>query len=224
MADCAIIYKGRMVPVPFAVKTFEDTGWRFHGRFRTSTRLIVNHTTAAENPPGTVYRTLSEHKNAFKAPEPLSIHFVVDSEGRIYQMADTELRCAHTGTSENDVSIGIEFICRMSNLSAPTKGVERERVADIIHGKLVRYDNVTERQILAGVALNEALCNLYNLPLRCPTNATGDVLGAVMSDDTRKTHRGVCGHLNLKATKPDPGLRLLRAIHAHGMHRPDDVA
>lgn len=226
MADCAVIYKGRKIEVPFAVKTYEDTGWRFHGRFRTSTRLIVNHTTAAENPPEAVYRNMSEHLNALKEKEPLSIHFVVDSEGRIYQMADTELRCVHTGTMENACSIGIEFICRLSNLAAPTKGVARERVTDIVHGRLLRYDNLTERQTLAGVALNEALCKLYNLPLRCPTDRTGDVLSREMTEDARKAHRGVVGHLHLKSTKPDPGMRLLRAIHAHGMHRegPGDVA
>lgn len=217
MAECAIIYKGRKIKVPFAVKTWEDTSWRFHGRFRTETHLIVNHTTGAENPPEAVFRNLNEHKNAFKDPEPLSVHFVVDSEGRVYQMADTELRCAHTGTPFNDTSIGIEFICRL-NANVPDKGVEREVVSDIIHGRRVVYATLTERQTLAGIALNEALCKLYGLPLAVPLHTNGDVLRGVCTG--LSAHRGCCGHLHLKETKNDPGIRFLRMLHAHGMLPP----
>jgi hypothetical protein len=215
VADHAVLFRGRLMKVPFEVRGPTDHGMRFRGRFRAQTWQITNHTTGAENSPHQMFNNLSS------AEPPLSVHFAVDPEARVYQFADTELRCSHVGTSANDWTIGIEFICRFDALDdVPHKGVVRARVTDFIHGQACVYDALTPKQLAIGVKLNEALCDLYDLPMQVPLAPSGDVWATTMSAAQLKRFRGCTPHFLYKPTKRDPGLRLLRAIHERGQERP----
>lgn len=215
----AVLYKGRLIRVPFEVRGPDEHGMQFHGRFRTSTRQITNHTTGAENTPHQMYHNMMTHE-AYGKRSPLSVHFCVDPEGKVYQFADTELLCAHVGTKANAVTVGIEFVCRFDDFDkVPHKGVQRLRITDRIHGKACTYDALTPAQITTGVALNEALCDLYNLPLVVPMSPAGNVWATALTDTQLSGFKGCTGHLHYKPGKRDPGLRILRAIQERGEER-----
>ena len=213
-----VICRGMPRDVPFQVRTWRETGYEFVGRARTATTLVVNHWTGAENTPSQLYNNLIKHKNAFKAPEPLAVHFVVDRFGMIFQMMDTESRGAHCVGNYKDlrpnaVSIGIEYIGRGSALdNVPSKGVTRERRKERVHGRLVEYDDLLPEQIAAGVALNEALCALYKLPLRVPEAPDGRIRADQLTEAEAKRFSGCAEHYHLQAGKVDCCGAMVRAL------------
>lgn len=210
--------RGMPIPVDYAVRGWAETGFRFQGRSRTITTAIVLHATAAENPPATVYHNLANHAayttrgdETSKIPQPLSIHFVVDKDGIVYQMADTELRASHCAAHGlNNLSIGIEFINRMTT-TVPARGVERELVAEAIHHRRMRYYELLPAQIRTGVRLTRTLCNLYGLPYRVPLEA-GEPMLYALPEAKLRTYTGILGHAHAEENKVDPGLGILRAI------------
>lgn len=210
------------IPADFASRDWRETGFRFDGRRRTLTTAVVCHWTGGEGPPGAVYNTLLNHKSIVTAPdgqiieraEPLSIHFVVDKDGIVYQMADTELRASHCAAHGlNSLSIGIEFINRGSALDVPARGAQRELVTEVIHDRKTKYWEMTVAQLRAGVKLTRTLCNLYGLPYRVPTDAAGEPVLYALPDSKMRVYTGVLGHAHAERKKLDPGLGILRAIH-----------
>ncbi len=212
-----LICRGMKVDVDFPVRTYLETGWQFHGRSRVTCQVVVNHWTAAENPPSMVYTNMLNHAvfvDGDRNPQPLSVHFVVDKDGIVFQMADTELRAAHCKAHGlNSSSIGIEFIGRGTGLDLPSRGVERELVTESIQGRKTRYYELTLAQVRVGVKLNRELCRLYGLPLRVPVDKEGKPHLYALPDAAMRTFTGCIGHGHAEARKTDCGLALLRAIH-----------
>jgi hypothetical protein len=205
----------------------EVRGWREHGLhfatpMRTLTKVVINHWTGAENSPMQMFNSMRLHTSAKTGhPEPLSVQFAVDALGVIWQFADASARCSHCAGSydgevrPNSFSVGIEFICRGTALDAPSKGVQRQRAHDMIHGHLTTYDDLTPAQVASGIKLNEALCAAYELPMRVPQKG-GDVYATALPAAYASSYRGCAGHLNFQLGKSDPGLSLLRALHEYG--------
>ncbi len=215
--DWYIMCRGMAVPVDYAVRGWRETGFRFEGRHRSITTACVLHWTGGEGPPAQVYNTLLTHKNKLGQPEPLSIHFVVDKDGIVYQMADTELRAAHcVAHGMNSLSIGIEFINRGSGTELPSRGVPRDLVTESIHGRRIKYYEMTLAQLRTGVKLTRTLCNLYGLPLRVPRDEAGEPTLYALPESRLRTYTGVLGHAHAEAGKLDPGLGILRAIDEAG--------
>lgn len=202
-----LVCRGLPIDVDFPVRTWAEHHLQWTGRHRTVTFVVVNHWTAAENPPAAVFANMTQKK--------LSVHFIVDQGGVVYQTADTELRCAHAGDM-NAASIGIEFINRGSGTTTPNRGHARKLVTETIHGKRVRYFEFTEPQLRAAVKLNRALCGLYGLPLRVPLDDAGQPLARELVPHELAKYSGCLGHLHLESTKMDPGLGLLRALRDAG--------
>lgn len=216
-----IIKHGARVNVGFRVRTYQETGYAFPGRARATTRMVILHGTGAENPPIQVYENMLRHKSALGQIQPLSIHFVIDQKGTIFQMADTESRCAHCAGiykdfSPNAVSIGIEIIGRLSDFrKVPDKGVSRPRIRERIHGVEIDVDEMLPAQCDAAAKLTETLCALYKLPMRVPEDASGTLSLEMMSERAASSYVGVAGHLHF-AGKPDPGRLALRAVQERG--------
>lgn len=211
-----IIRRGMPVDVPLEVVGYAESGLEFVGRPRVNSRLIVCHWTGAENPPSAMYFNM-QNRTINGKRSPLSIHFCVDQEGMVYQMADTETRCVHAGRA-NATSVGIEFIGRGNATSNPAKGIRRERVIETIHGVRVKYDELLPVQVESGLKLIEALCSLYELPMHVPETMDRRVRTEVLSDDQLALFKGVIGHMH-EGGKVDPGLRLLRAVQRRGRER-----
>lgn len=213
-----LIVRGVAVQVPFDVQQYADTGWEFIGRPRTVTKYVCTHHTGAENPPAALYHTLQTHSVLGKKV-PMSIHFCVDQRDLVYQMADVETRCVHAGAA-NAYSVGIEFISRGNNLKAPSRGIRRDRVTETVHGAALTYDELLPEQVASGVQLIETLCMLYALPVRVPEDVNRNVVAKELSEEQFALHTGVIGHLHVPDPdhrhKVDPGLRILRAVQAHG--------
>lgn len=221
-----VIRSGIRVDVGIRVRTYQETGYAFPSRTRRSlTRMVIAHATAAENPPKEVHRNMLQHLSEQGRPQPLSVHFVIDQKGTIFQMMDTDARGAHCAGayesfSPNAVSIGIEVIGRLTDWrKVPDKGVVRPRVIERIHGVDLVVDEMLRPQCEATANLCEALCRIYALPLRVPEDAQGEPLLAQLSEADAAKWSGCCGHLHMSGAKPDPGGLVLRAIQERGRPR-----
>ncbi len=218
-----LVCRGMQVDVDFPVRTYLETGWQFHGRSRATTNIIVNHWTAAENPPSMVYTNMLNHAvfdaSGGRDPQPLSVHFVVDKDGIVFQMADTELRAAHCKAHGlNSTSIGIEFIGRGTAVDVPSRGVERPLVTESLQGRKTRYYELTPAQVRVGVKLNRELCRLYGLPLRVPLDKGGQPHLYALPEASIRSYTGCIAHGHAEAKKNDCGLALLRAIHQQSVN------
>lgn len=213
----AIIVAGKPFMCSHPVKTWLDTGMHFGpARMRLQTRWVINHWTGAENSAEQTYRGMREHRNALGMPEPLSVHFIVDQLGEIFQCADTEARLAHCKAGGgNTYGVGIEVINR-GHSKNPSKGFERSRMNETVHGQLINYGAFFPAQIEAVIALNRSICAAYDLPVRVPLK-DGDVYAGVLPDAYREGYRGCLGHFHLERGKVDPAIDILRRIHESGL-------
>lgn len=212
-----IIVRGVRFRCLAPVRSWHETGLHFITRMRKETRFVVVHWTAAENRPAQVVANMRSHMNAQREPEPLSVHFVIDQLGEVYQCADADARCAHAGENGgNEFGVGIEVINR-GHGTAPSRGFDRALRTETIHGRPVTYREFYPAQVASVVELCSALCTAYGLPLRVPIS-NGDVHPTVLPPQYLGGYRGVLGHLHLSTVgKVDPGLEVLRRVHATGL-------
>jgi len=163
----------------------------------------------------------------------LSVHFMVDLDGTVYQTCDTSARAYHAGTF-NDGSVGIEI----ANVGAYADRAELERLLPIpegvargalppgyvprparpgllrgrVQGTDLWQQDFTDAQYEALGRLVAALCGALDVPARAPRE-TG-----VLRDPA--SWRGILGHYHLTTAKLDPGPafdwdRLLGSVQAN---------
>ncbi len=161
----------------------------------------------------------------------LSVHFLLDVDGTVYQTLDLVARARHAGAS-NDVSIGIE-------IAHPGAWTSRERADHYYAGDGVRLaipaalepprggpfaparggwfeadvngSRVFQRDFTA--AQYDALARLVASLRRefpalregPPRDGDGDVLRRALPEAERTTERGILGHLHVSPAKVDPG-------------------
>ncbi|HMJ16588.1 MAG TPA: peptidoglycan recognition family protein [Polyangiaceae bacterium] len=219
----AIIVRGESVRIDAPTRTWHEHGLKFDVPMRSTTRAVMNHWTGAENSPRAVFENLKRRTNVAGKVTPLSVQFVIDQMGEIWQLADTDARCQHAGAIANGWSIGIEYICRGHNKTVPTRGIVREQRHETVHGRSLTYAALTPEQIASGVELNETLCRVYELPLRVPM-LKGEVYSTVLPAPLIASYQGVLGHFQVDLNKVDPALELLAAIHQRGLARQLPVA
>lgn len=190
------------------IRTWRTTGLHFLTRTRRETRWVVNHWTAAENAAPRVYANMAAGR--------VSVHFIVDQLGEVYQCCDTDARCAHAADNGgNTYGVGIEIVNRGDG-DAPARTFVRSTRTERIHGRGCTYAEFFPAQIASVVALNAAICSAYGLPMRVPMK-DGDVYPTALPVRYLESFRGVLGHFHLTTGKRDPGLELLRRIHATGV-------
>lgn len=203
----AILVDGREVTVSAVVRA--DRKLKFSALAkRTETRCVVLHHTGGSGLASQVHRTLTERA--------LSVHFLIEPDGTIWQYADAAQRCAHAAGA-NPWSVGVEIVNPAREIQVGNDA-PRQVVVESIHGHDVRHTTFTADQVRSALALTEALCKAYGLPHDVPMDS-GDVAARVLSKAELETFRGVLGHLHLTERKTDPGLAVLRAIVAHGEPR-----
>jgi N-acetyl-anhydromuramyl-L-alanine amidase AmpD len=143
----------------------------------------------------------------------LSVHFMIDIDGTIYQTLDVKERAWHA-TKANNRSVGVE----MANLGAfpPDQANVLElwhqshpaarAVIGEVQGKVLRMYDFTPQQYAALIKLTAALCEA--LPqIRCdyPRDENGKLITHVLSDEEFRNYRGVLGHYHIQPEKVDPG-------------------
>lgn len=203
-----IVVDGRRVDAGTRVVLWtESSGFRAtdFGARKGAVRQIVLH-----------YDAAGTSAQCFKVLERrgLSVHFMVDLDGTVYQTCDTSVRAYHAGTF-NDGSVGIEIanvgayasraelgrlwpvppgVARPARVPPPARpGPLRGR----IHGRDLWQQDYTEEQYEALGALVAALCRGLQVPAEAPTEK-----GVIRSPEA---WRGIVGHYHLTTQKTDPG-------------------
>jgi N-acetyl-anhydromuramyl-L-alanine amidase AmpD len=164
----------------------------------------------------------------------LSVHFMLDLDGTIYQTLDLKERAWHAG-SANDRSVGVEI----ANIGAykshqplekwytrdadgrprvtlpPAWGngglrsarpARSDPVHGAIHGQEYQQYDFTPEQYAALAKLTATLTRvLPRVRLEFPRDAAGAVLPRVLSEAELQAFSGVLGHYHLTKQKIDPG-------------------
>jgi len=175
---------------------------------RQPVRAVVVHHTAGERGAAAVCATLRARR--------LSIHFVVDFDGRVTQHADPATTVTYHAGAANSWSVGIEIVSRGV---APPTGRVREIYEDRVHGRKVRFLRFFPEQIKAAQVLCEELCERFGLPLQVPTWRGGELVKRVLTASEQREFHGVCGHYHLSTRKVDPGTAILEELSAAWLKR-----
>tara|TARA_Y100000034_G_scaffold62229_1_gene75512 strand:+ start:478 stop:1398 length:921 start_codon:yes stop_codon:yes gene_type:complete len=156
-------------------------------------------------------------KSCFKILEKrgLSVHFLIDNDGTIYQIMDCNDIGWHAGNRKvNNKSVGVEI----SNAYYPKyqeiyrrKGFgPRPMLQDIkVHGKKLKgFLGFYDVQIEAFKALAEALNKTYDIPLVAPME-NNKLIETTYSKVQDATFKGVVSHYHITTRKIDcAGLKL----------------
>lgn len=149
----------------------------------------------------------------------LSVHFLIDNDGTIFQIMDCNDIGWHAGNRKvNNTSIGVE----MSNAYYPKyqalykkRGFgERPMMEGIsVHGKeLEPFTGFYPVQLEALKALTEALNKAYDIPLVSPTEK-GEPVDTVFPDAKSAKFKGIVSHFHLTKRKIDcAGLDLKKVL------------
>jgi N-acetylmuramoyl-L-alanine amidase len=144
----------------------------------------------------------------------LSVHFMCDVDGTIYQTLDTRERAWHA-TKANNRSVGVEI----ANIGAyPTdqlatlyrwRALQRVQTPIMngqVQGKILCMCDFTPQQYAALQKLAAALCTALPAIRRdYPRDIYGHVVDHVLSNEQWVAYQGVLGHYHIQANKDDPG-------------------
>ena len=145
----------------------------------------------------------------------LSVHFLIDNDGTIYQIMDTNDIAFHAGSRKvNNTSIGVEI----SNAYYPkyresyiTRGFGmRPLVKDAkVHGKTLEpHLGFYPVQIEAFKALAKTLNKIYDIPLVAPME-NNQLVETIYNDAKNAKFKGVVSHYHVTKRKIDcAGLKL----------------
>ena len=159
------------------------------------------------------YRVLHDQRG-------LSVHFMVDNDGTIYQLLDLA-DCAFHGAGVNNRSISVE----LQNRGKAKKGKEdyytkrglpaRDVVTCKVHGFYFRAFDFTDAQYTAMIKLSKAINRILDLPLVSPQQDGKPAMG-IIEEQAFRDFRGFVGHYHFARRKWDPGpwdfSRMFRAI------------
>jgi N-acetyl-anhydromuramyl-L-alanine amidase AmpD len=199
--SCAILVDGREVGCEAVVRANAHLKFSALGK-RAETRMALWHWTGGVGRAPQVFRTLQERR--------LSVHFLIEPEGVIWQYADAMLRCSHAGVA-NGFSVGIEITNPATRLDVED-GLKRQVLADEVHGKRIRYQGFTDAQVKSARALARSLSLAFGLPLDVPRNADGSIIRRLLTKPESDDFRGHAGHYHFSLAKTDPGPCFLESI------------
>ena len=139
----------------------------------------------------------------------ISVHFLIDNDGTIYQTMDLQHIGWHAGSSRiNAKSIGVEISCaydlKWQSWYKKNGFGERPIVRDAeVHGKTLRpHLGFYDVQIEALQALWKAVHNACGIPLETPTGAAKNTYTATVSSGKFK---GFVSHYHITKRKIDCG-------------------
>ena len=141
----------------------------------------------------------------------LSVHFLIDNDGTIYQTLDLALMAYHAA-AWNPHSIGVELCNRGDALRWPhyydggRLGPRRGSRACTINGHTFLAFDYTPAQLASLVQLSRALTRLLpNLPADYPQTSPGLQAWDTLPASRSLAFAGYLGHYHLTAQKWDPG-------------------
>lgn len=138
----------------------------------------------------------------------LSVHFIIDNDGTIYQTLDLADVAFHA-ESVNGFSIGVEVCNRGRYREEESRyyerggAIRRDRQEVTIHGEKIIMWQFTKEQYDALFRLGVALARIFpNLPLSFPIK-DGQSIQTTLSD--AHSYAGYLGHYHISRSKWDPG-------------------
>lgn len=136
----------------------------------------------------------------------LSCHFLLDTDGTVYQTLDLKERAWHA-TKANDRSVGIEIANTGAvSTTVPAAVGEKDWAIGTLNGSPLRQPPFTEAQYGSLIRLTAALCRIFpNLPPTYPADTEGRVINRTLTDAQFAGYRGLIGHFHVQANKVDPG-------------------
>jgi len=143
----------------------------------------------------------------------ISVHFLIDNDGTIFQTLDTQHKAWHAGISRyeggNPKGIGVEisnaYYLKYQDWYVGRGHGERPiQEHGYVHGKTLKpFLDFYPVQLEALKALWKALHLGLNIPLEYPQNSEGIIDTSVNSDCQRGKFKGFCNHYNFTRGKID---------------------
>ena len=140
----------------------------------------------------------------------ISIHYLIDNDGTIYQMLDTQHGAWHAGHKYgNRQGIGVEisnaYYTKYQETYARRGYGERPIIEDAkVHGRtLDPFTGFYPVQLEALKALWKAVHLACDIPLECPTNENGELITTVDRDCDKGRFDGFICHYHLTERKKD---------------------
>jgi hypothetical protein len=132
----------------------------------------------------------------------LSVSFLIDNDGTIYQLCDTQRICFHA-VGVNSWSIGVEVSNAVDLKYKDKYNPERPIIENkIVHGvKLKPFLGFYDCQLEALKKLIKTVCSFYNIPLNYPKDENNKMLTSVLKDV--KNFKGVIQHFHVNKNKID---------------------
>jgi len=167
----------------------------------------VMHWSGGDRDAQDVYDTLAQRG--------LSIHFILDREGTIWQCADpASVVCAHVGSGPNAISWGVEIVNYGAAQTPPERGMARPRYESLTRGTYRTVADFLPAQYVAIGALFDAVHTTLRLPKVVYPGPAALVPWAQL-----RAFRGVVGHFHISNQKRDPGTRPLERLAQHWARR-----
>ncbi len=229
VAGCATpsrLSVGRRLAGPAGARVVPARAWTLEA-LREQVRMFVIHYDAAWTSRN-CFRVLHDVRG-------LSVHFLLDLDGTIYQTCDLKERARHAGAF-NDVSIGVEIahpgtlegrddVARAyrrdadgvrlvvpARFGAPggagfvPRPARAQPVRGSIHGRSLTQYDFTDAQYHALARLLAAVHRVFpRVRLEAPRGPDGAVSRQVLSPEQSARFEGVVGHWHLSRHKVDPG-------------------
>jgi len=151
--------------------------------------------------------------NVLQNERGLSVHFLLDNDGTIYQTIDLGLMAYHAA-DWNIYSIGVELCNRGEALKEPNyyaggrAGPERATKNCKINGHTIKSFDYTPAQYDSFRRLCRELLRLFpNLPADYPQSSPGEQMWDTLPNAgvERERYAGYIGHYHLTQNKWDPG-------------------
>ena len=177
----SIVYNGEFYPIEWDkfVLWSDETGLKaqaghyydYSTRPKRNIRYFVNHWDVCLN---------SKSCQSVLDNRGISVHFLIDNDGTIYQTLDLQHAAWHAGSARaNRASAGVEitnaYYPRYQNWYKNNGFGERPIIEDAwVHGdKLEPFTGFYPQQINALKALWKAISNATDIPYECPLNQFG---------------------------------------------------
>ena len=140
----------------------------------------------------------------------ISVHFMIDNDGTIFQALDTQHAAWHAGSRRhNQSSIGVEISNAWSTKyqnSYVSRGFGERPIVDTawVHGsKQPPFLGFYDVQTQALKALWKAVHKATGIPLECPVDESGNTSTTVSKLAAANKFKGFCSHYHLTKRKID---------------------
>ncbi len=224
MVNKHIVHNGKFIPIewPQVVLWDDPSGFKskkgcytdFSGKEDREPTMFVNHWDVCLS---------AESCAKVLNKRGISVHFLIDNDGTIYQMLDTQHKAWHAGISRypggNEKGIGVEisnaYYTKYQDWYKKNGFGPRPIIEDAeVHGKkLDPFLGFYPVQLQALQALWKAVHIGVGIPLDCPKTSSGVLNTGVDKDCERGKFHGFCNHYNFTKDKIDcAGLNLVSLL------------